>query len=596
MAIVAEPNVIVDDILDTFGRGFAYDHPKGLAEWIKNSVDAYLRAGVADDEQVLLIELDERKPKKTSVFKVIDFVGMTCEDIEEAFKRWGDTKAAKRNARRRQATLGGHGNGGKFYMRQGFETSRFVTYKNRHLSIYGFNKDKRYGFEKDFKDVEMSLADALQLAEIDTDSLPEVARKRLEDGEGFTVVIGRHPNNFQRGATARKVIKKLVDHPQARRLIAHRPMFARLKSDAPWTRLEATAPEPRPDFAEETVIEVPVTLTDSEGEDHVLRDSEYPEATLILQTSRDSLRSAGADRIDVVGEVGVLASYSTQELGLRYAPQGEFIYGELFCPKLEDPDESCVENEREKLVSNAKTRALLDWTRDRIDELAKKIADADAKEKQAADLSHSSAFNELLNQWKNQFMPTLMAQLFGGPGEGSGFGGEGAGTGGGGGDDPPPVDHDPNPDPNPEPDGGGDEGGTGDETKTGPRAPTVLLSNYDADPLDLMAPPVVCSERQPAVYQRYQDVGQGIYWINTQRPMAARIISDFGVESTRWRDYLFQRYQEIILKESIRQLEKRQGELSADLIDQHIDELYTKIQDQAYDDLQAFLFDEKLAA
>lgn len=596
MAIVAEPNVIVDDILDTFGRGFAYDHPKGLAEWIKNSVDAYMNAEVKDEEQVLLVELDERKPKKTSIFKIIDFAGMTCEDIEQAFKRWGDTKAAKRNARRRKATLGGHGNGGKFYMRQGFETSYFVTYKNGRLSIYGFNKEKQYGFEKNRRDVEMSLEDALLVADINVDELPDIARHRLQQSQGFTVVVGRHPQNFQTKATARKLLGKLTDHPQARRLIAHRPVFARINATAPWTRLVAKEPEPRPDFAEEIVTDIPMTLTNIDGDEHVLRDSEYPEASLILNTSKESLRHSGADRIDIIGEIGVLASYSTAELGLRYAPQGEFIHGECFCPKLEDPDESCVENEREKLVNNPKARTLLAWVRDRVDELAQNLGEADAKEKQAADLSQSSAFNELLNQWKNQFMPTLMAQLFGGPGEGSGFGGDGSGSGGGGGDERGPVDPDPNPEPNPDPDGGGDEGGAGGEKKTGPRAPTVLLSNFDADPLDLMAPPVVCSERQPAVYQRYQDVAEGIYWINTQRPMADRIIRDFGVESTRWRDYLFQRYQEIILKESIRQLEKRQGELSADLIDQHIDELYTKLQDQAYDDLQDFLFDEKLAA
>ena len=58
---------------------------------------------------------------------------------------------------------------------------------------------------------------------------------------------------------------------------------------------------------------------------------------------------------------------------------------------------------------------------------------------------------------------------------------------------------------------------------------------------------------------------------------------------------MFQRYVEIILKESIRELERKQGSLTADLIDTHIDELYTRIHDQAEEDLTGFLFDEKLA-
>jgi hypothetical protein len=188
-------------------------------------------------------------------------------------------------------------------------------------------------------------------------------------------------------------------------------------------------------------------------------------------------------------------------------------------------------------------------------------------------------------------MPTLMAQLFGGSGEGSGFGGTGAGVGGVG-EDSGPVD-------GPENESedaahGGDQGGGGDETKRGSRSPTVLLSGYDADPLDLMAPPLELSPRQPGVYQRPKDVDEGVYWINTSRPLAQRILDDLGAESTRWRDYMFQRYVEIILKESIHQLERTEGDLSADRLQGHIDSLYTTVYDQAFDDLQNFLFDEKL--
>jgi hypothetical protein len=120
------------------------------------------------------------------------------------------------------------------------------------------------------------------------------------------------------------------------------------------------------------------------------------------------------------------------------------------------------------------------------------------------------------------------------------------------------------------------------------------LSGYDPDPLDLMAPPLELSPRQPGVYQRPRDVDEGVYWINTSRPLAQRILDDLGAESTRWRDYMFQRYVEIILKESIHQLEGTEGDLSADRLQGHIDSLYTTVYDQAYDDLESFLFDENL--
>jgi hypothetical protein len=122
-----------------------------------------------------------------------------------------------------------------------------------------------------------------------------------------------------------------------------------------------------------------------------------------------------------------------------------------------------------------------------------------------------------------------------------------------------------------------------------------LLSSFDADPLDPLGGPIQCSARHPAVYQRYEDLANGIYWINATRPLAQRILDDYGPQSTRWRDYMFQRYIEIILKESIHELERKQGVLSADLIDGHINELYMQVHDQAEEDLSRFLFDEKMA-
>ena len=587
--IKVEPNVITDDLLDTLGREWEFDHVKGQNELWKNAADQYIRDGVPDDEQIILVELWEARPKKNSIFRVIDFGGMTRDDIDNAFKRWGDIKAASRNTGKR--TFGGHGNGGKFYMRSAFETSRFVTYRNGRLNVYGFDKQKRYGFQEGFENVAISLDGALKHADIDIASLPESARERLDASQGFTVVIGEYPKNFSGKATARRLLEKLSQHPQARRLITGRPIYGRVSVDGEWQLQRAHDPAPRSDFADPIKIDVPSMLFDENGDEVVLRDEEWPEAFLELQTSKDSLRNTGINRLDVTGEVGSIGSHEIISLGLANHPaHGDFIFGELYCPKLEDPTYKCVANDREKLIDNEKTRALLAWARDQIDELAGKLADADAKERKHQDLSHSSAFNELLNQWKNKFMPTLMAQLFGGSGEGSGFGGTGLGSDGRAEDDGV-VDGEEND--SDEGAAGGDQGGGGDEVKRGPRSPTVLLSGYDPDPLDLMAPPLDLSPRQPGVYQRPNDVDEGIYWINTSRPLAQRILDDLGAESTRWRDYMFQRYVEIILKESFYTLE-REGDISADRLQGHIDQLYTTIYDQAFDDLENFLFDEKL--
>lgn len=588
--INVEPTVIVDELLDTLGREWASDHVKGQNEWWKNSIDQYIHDVVPDDQRIILVELIETKPKRNSIFRVIDFGGTSRQLIDDAFKRWGDIKAASRGTGKR--TFGGHGNGGKFYMRSAFETSRMITYRDGRLSSFGFNKAKRYGFQDGYEEVEMTLGEALEFTEIDIDTLPEVARERLEASEGFTVVLGEKPNNFQGSATARKILQKLTEHPQARRLVARHPIFARTGWDSEWKQLRSLDPEPRADFAEEIRIEVPETLIDENDNEIVLRDKEWPEAYLALQTSKESLRSTGLNRIDIIGEIGSIGSHDIPSLGLEKHPaHGDFIYGELYCPKLECDEYNLVDNDRDRLINNETARAVLSWVSQRVDELAGKLADADAKERKAADLSQSSAFNELLNQWKNRFMPTLMAQLFGGPGEGGGFGGIGDGAGGSGGGNgvvtPGPNDSDDPPD-------GGADGGGGDETKRGRRAPTVLLSGHDPDPLDLMAPPLQLSPRQPAVYQRKDDVPEGIYWINTSRPLAERILERFGAESARWRAYLFERYVEIILKESIHRLEQNEGGLTGDRIESHIDSLYTQVHDQAFEDLEPFLFDDKL--
>src|SRR5262245_31211152 len=94
--IIEQPNEFADDFLDIVGQEFRFDHAKGLAEWLKNSADAYTRADRPDEEHVILIDIVERVPKRDSEFRVTDFVGMTHDDIVEAFKRWGDKRAAKR--------------------------------------------------------------------------------------------------------------------------------------------------------------------------------------------------------------------------------------------------------------------------------------------------------------------------------------------------------------------------------------------------------------------------------------------------------------------------------------------------------------------
>src|SRR6266403_212933 len=117
---------------------------------------------------------------------------MQKKQIDDAFKRFFDPQAAKKGAKQANLkTLGGHGNGGKFYMRQMFKTSQAITYRQGRMNIFGFNTKRQYGFEEGFEDRKMSAEEALRKAGIDKIELPETVRAGLTSGDfGFSVVRG----------------------------------------------------------------------------------------------------------------------------------------------------------------------------------------------------------------------------------------------------------------------------------------------------------------------------------------------------------------------------------------------------------------------
>lgn len=589
MSIKVQPFVIHEQVLDLIGNEFRFDHAKGLAEWIKNSCDAYLREQQPDDEQFIYIRLSEDAHQHLTRIECIDFVGMQKRQIDDAFKRFFDPQAAKVGAKDVTIkTLGGHGNGGKFYMRQMFKTSMAITYRNGKMNIFGFNSKKQYGFEEGFDDRKMTLAQAMERANIHNLPLPPSVEKALKANEtGFTVVIGEHPQRVRGTAGRNGLVDKLLLHPQARRLMDRKPITVFLNKDTQGVRLKPPKLSPKEGFESSIVIAIPDVLL-LDGKQVEFKSSVYPWAgRLVLKTSAEPLRGPHAtlNTVDFMGEVGVIGSYRIHELGpTRYSAQAEFIYGECDCPILEDPEYDSVRNDRQKLLENDRTLALLDWVRIQLEALAEKMETKNSQEKQKQDLKNTSQLNEILNKWKNRFMGQVWAEMFAGKGpagssgDGQGGGGDGKGSGGSG-----------------EGGGGGRKGGSegGDDKTRRPRFPQVLISGQDNDPLDPLATePFSCDPRHPAIYQRPKDVPAGIYWINTSRPLARRILSDCTADSTRWREYLFQRYIDIIVKEGLFQLGKLETSLDADKVSTHIDDVVTRVHDQAAQDLGAFLFEE----
>lgn len=594
--IVEEKNVIDDHLLDIIGNEFKFDHQKGLSEWIKNSVGAYIREGIPVEKQIIFIRFTDGM-KSDAVMECIDFVGMTSEHIINAFKRWGDPKAALYGYKVGKRVPGGHGNGGKFYMRQMFKESYFITYKSGKLNIYGFSPNKKYGFANDYHDIRLKPAEAMELAGLTSPTLSKDLREAILSGKtGFTVVRGISPLGMVNKIQSYRICEKLRNYPQVRRHLERINASVIHNDKVIFDRLTPDKLEPKSGFEEPYVFDIPQYLTYMEsGEEHKVEmsNAKYPAGKLVLKTSAEALERGGRfgelNRVDVFVEGEPVASYYMFELGASLYPQHVFIYGDCDCPILEDPDDDCVKNDRSKLIAeNPKTKALLSWIGERVNEITEKILDEERKEQQKLQKEQSRSYNDLLNKWSSRFLNKIRAEMLVGPGEGPGAGygtggysgipGSGKGKNGEG-----------------KGSGKGKLEGGGDTPKRQPRTPRVLLSGMDPDPFNPNGETLYLDPRQGIIYQRLQDVSEGIYWINTASPLAKAVLEKFSDMSQQWRSYLFQRHVDILVKEELRNLFKRDSDqFNPDSIDAEIfGSFMLKIQEAASKDLESFLLHDR---
>ena len=200
------PSMDAERVLDLLGAPFAGNYVAGVAEWLKNSYDHWLRMWEADPRTVIFrIHTPRGQSSRTWKMECIDFIGTSYEEIAEHFQRWGSELAASRG-HTDWAGFGGHGNGGKFHMRENFRTAEFITYRDGRLTVFGFGEDKRYGFDERYQGRFVPPAKALQVAGIEPEwkFIPDDIRERLlsEDPSQchFTVVRGagfRHARRWR---------------------------------------------------------------------------------------------------------------------------------------------------------------------------------------------------------------------------------------------------------------------------------------------------------------------------------------------------------------------------------------------------------------
>jgi len=347
---------------------------------------------------------------------------MTEEDINK-FKRWGDPFAASR--KKKLLTYGGHGNGGKFYMRQMFEESFFVTYRDGILNKYGFNKKKRYGYLENGKNIKINPKEALQVANIDFGIIPEDILKLILNGKrGFTVVNGFSPKEINSNINIDKLLKKIKNHPQSRSIINRITVCVFHNNQLINEKLIPDTIKPLNGFGDEIKILIPEKI---KIRDEFVKtfDNNFSQGYIILRTSEKAFihntELEELNRIDFISsKVGVVASYQLAELGVKTFPQASFIYGECFLPLLENENEYMISNDRTKLNDSPLTKAILSLISNQTDNLAQEILKKEQKDRKELKTEISSRLNNYLNKWKdnNDIMRKIFSEVFNDKGKG----------------------------------------------------------------------------------------------------------------------------------------------------------------------------------
>ena len=596
---------ISPDILDTIGKSFKFKHGKGIAEWLKNSLDQYLRAFERGEETltgnwpVYINLIDASNQSKGPNLAVIDFGGTTNQKIEDFFLHWGDKSAASHGGTISTKSLtGGHGNGGKFYMREMWrDGARFLTWKNGKANSVMVKKmeDGSTGlFEID--DQEMNWRDAFDFALSTKENLggskellghlensyPKLIKEIETKKRGFSVVVGRRAvqalsaHDVVNGGKWRhqRLIDDIKDAQQARRPIRELSISVFINGSVQINRILPPAIESDPEWADELHD---ILVSDIKG----LEKGSKPKCgELRIQKSIDQLTGALKDlnSLYILDDNGnPVGTYSMFELPFSgHSPLLSFIHGELQLEFEELND--LITNDREKLVDSEITRSVLEWCAQKIWGKVQEIEKSLQKNKKKNDLDIASKLNQSLNKHAQKFLQQIQSEILvnyvssstgggiGSGGEGSGgvkdgSGGKGKRTHGKGGGEG----------------SGGDKEAEGKEKKVNrSQFPKILLSGYDSDPAKDNLETKELTDRHPPLHQDDVDRIYNVWWLNTTHPFADKAIKHGGPEGHAFKNHHLSMFRDMVQREALRILQRREVELPLDRIENELDEISNK--------------------
>jgi len=382
-------------------------HEQGLPEWLKNTNTAYANANADTEDRVLTLLFGDKGGEK--YIALLDHVGMSVEDIETRFSDWGNPEAYLGQAASDEIVEGGHGNGGKCYMTQMFESHSYLyTVKGTRGSKYGFIgddpnpgyfPDKQHGRGFPLNKPVDELRRALNEIGVGFARFPDEVKTAAARRDGFTLIVGVGPRNFGHRDAAEKLVESVLAHPQSLITLQRTRVFVVINGRPIPQLCPVKLPDilPHPEAPEPRIVLIPRILVDPQTEAEVATTSEpsAPRGRLIIKTSEVSMRWRLRARHCI--------TFFAYKYPIAFLPMEDIarttwvdrMYGECHLDQLRKYET----NERRDLADSPLTRAVRGWVKDQV--LAYE-AEFTRKERLKASQAQQEALrkqNEFLNKW-----------------------------------------------------------------------------------------------------------------------------------------------------------------------------------------------------
>jgi hypothetical protein len=397
----------------------------GLPELIKNSKDQYSRLGVKDrDARQIVVIADTDK----HYLGVLDFAGARSNDFE-GWSTWSSRTASRNNLA--DDIEAGHGNGGKAFMVQGAEEFAFMEScfegRRTRMGYRNARSDERYrpGYWQENgqtinnsveNDPSKRLADYLKEFGISISALPQNAQSAFTKRQAFTGVLLAGVTEWE-GRQKRKV-KRLTEEVIPNIIRTQGQTALSIETCEVWVIVDGklitaqpispTILEPYPGFETPQIHQIPDLLTDPETGDSVdMKAGHDGPRFLQLCTTAQQLQMSDETKarnvIRLWNSRNNVANWPLQSLGVPIT-QVSFIYGEIRCPALVGGHLSGAE--RVHLNDTPLTRALEDWTRQKVGDLAEDLHRAMMAENRPRDREQAkSALRSIRNLMRQYLDP-----------------------------------------------------------------------------------------------------------------------------------------------------------------------------------------------